>query len=200
MAQIWAFCFHNMFSVWHKSEISLHQLQFAFEKYCRDYPLTSKHCNLSETGPQLATPRQSTDVYALIDRQVNKSYVSLTELAVSSKMGKACNELLLRENRDLKRSLEQQEVRRKRLPGPEGMFITPDNRGEVSNWLRERRKEEKCTKLRRDHLQHLQQHIPVWESRKRLGRRSLLPLRLGERQQGSTEEEIVRLERRHQDG
>ena len=57
-------------------------------------------------------------MHALIDRQVNKGYVSPTELAVLSKMGKACNELhaanelLLKENRDFKRGLEQRECQR----------------------------------------------------------------------------------------
>ena len=115
----------NIFSAWRESGISPHRPQIVLEKLRGDCPPTPEHRNLSETGPQLATPRRSMDVHALINRQVNKGYVSPTELAVLSKLGKACNELLLRENQDLQRGLEQREVRRERLPGPEGMFNNP---------------------------------------------------------------------------
>ena len=59
----------------------------------------------------------------------------------------AANELLLRENWGFKRGLKQQEMRKEWLLGPEGMFINPDNREEVLDWLRERHKEKKCLNL-----------------------------------------------------
>ena len=185
---------HNIFSAWRESGISPYQPQIVLEKLRRDCPSTPEHRSLGEAGQQLATPRQPADVHALINCQIDKGYTSPTELAALSKMGKACkellaaNELLLRENRGLKRGLEQREVRRERLPGPEGMFISPDNREEVSDWLRERHKEEKRLNLRREHLRHLQQHMPEWKSRKRLGGRSLLTLKVRGRQQGYIEE------------